>query len=87
MRSEPHNSTRPAGAPSRAISNIPVTREGVVIGYGELKDGILTIDFTMGLAAQYITEGIMVGLVNGLSVDTIRYPAFQHHPNQTEMEI
>lgn len=86
MRSEPHNSTRPAGAPSRAISNIPVKHDGHLVGYAELKDGIITVELMDDLTAQYIKEGLMMGLVKGLSLGTLNVPAFPH-PNQTEMEI
>lgn len=67
------------------ITNIPVKHEGHLIGYAELKDGILTVDLMDGLTAQFIKEGIVYGLVSGLSLDTINSPA--SNKNQTRMEI
>lgn len=83
--SEQHNSTRPSHVPGSVIGHIPIKHEGQVIGYGELKDGILTIELMDGLTAQYIKEGFTIGLVTGLSLDTIKvaWP----HPHQTRMEI
>jgi hypothetical protein len=83
---EPHNSTRPSGAPKRSISNIPIYHAGVVIGYGEMKDDIVTIELTDTLHAQYIIEGITFGLVQGLTLSPVNIPVFPH-PNQTRMEI
>jgi len=68
------------------LSNIPVTHETHVIGYAEIKDGIVTIDLTDSLIVQYITEGLAIGLVQGLSLGTVNLPAFPA-PNQIEMEI
>jgi hypothetical protein len=83
--SEQHNSTRPSQPATSAIHSIPVTNEGQVVGYAELKDDILTVEFNGNLMGQYITEGLMYGLINSLSIGTNPIPAIPH--NQTRMEI
>lgn len=82
---EPHNSSKPAAPQGSALTGIPVRHEGELIGYAELKDGILTADLFKHTASR-IVEGLSYGLVSGLSLDTINTPAFPA-PNQTRMEI
>lgn len=78
--------TEDAPRPLDTVTNVPITSYGALIGRGEIKDGVLSIELTESVAKDFV-DYVRMGLINGLNVTPVYIeatPQFQVHPVEME---
>lgn len=79
--------TEDAPRPLDTITGVPIVSYGALIGHGEIKDGVLSIELQEKVAKDFV-DYVRMGLINGLNITPVYIEAtistFEAHPVEME---